>query len=406
MLAVSGFLPIKHYTMRVLKICLLFFFAFQLCMAQEANVQSVKVIGGNLYIGAKYNEGNDILIWFKKCMFNELMTFYRVGLAPNENNEPSLNPDREPVVNLNVATSDNIGPVLVQGGGWIGANHSYQEQGKIKTAVNLSYEVYADGKRLKDGDNLKASTVEVRVKNILFDPLKPDKNNRGEVISLSKELIEENVTYRIEGGNIQVKTGHTYKNEEERMIERYYGMQSMFVDENHIMTPSGKYNDFAPVPESDFFNRMDAPFFSQIIEKNGQNNTFQSTYLFPNLGLGNHEKLRGEDRIFIRSHGKSYHSLVAMRGIKGETLFWSGLYSWFVPIRNDDEVLIFTSRMEGKTILFVNCKKALSKPLQYEWEQFPASYEEIQNDETVSYSLCSAGVNVEATGAGILVLAF
>ena len=39
----------------------------------------VKITGEDLYISAKLDAKTDILYWFKKCMFNELFTFYRVG---------------------------------------------------------------------------------------------------------------------------------------------------------------------------------------------------------------------------------------------------------------------------------------------------------------------------------------
>ena len=43
----------------------------------------VKMTGEDLYISAKLDAGTDILYWFKKCMFNKLFTFYRVGTIAN-----------------------------------------------------------------------------------------------------------------------------------------------------------------------------------------------------------------------------------------------------------------------------------------------------------------------------------
>ena len=97
----------------------------------------VKRQGDNLYISAKMDASTDILYWFKRCLFNEVYTFYRVGTLPNTDRTPTTRPESEPAEVLNLAYSDNIGPFNIQGGGWCGANHKYMER-TARTAYNLS----------------------------------------------------------------------------------------------------------------------------------------------------------------------------------------------------------------------------------------------------------------------------
>ena len=56
----------------------------------------VKITGEDLYISAKLDAKTDILYWFKKCMFNELFTFYRVGTIDNNMPAPATLPDASP----------------------------------------------------------------------------------------------------------------------------------------------------------------------------------------------------------------------------------------------------------------------------------------------------------------------
>jgi len=372
-----------------------------------SDIQYVKMKEGDIYIGARYSESQDILIWFKKCMYNELMTFYRVGLAKNEAEKPSENPDREVTVNLNTTTSDNIGPVLIEGSSWIGGNHSYLEQGEIKTASNISYMFYADGKLLKDGDEMEAKKVEVKVKNVLYDPLQPTLDDGGKAISLDVELIEENVLYTIEKGNIHVEASHTYKNTEKRIVERYYGMQSMFTDETEIMTPAGKYSDFEKAPSEAVLYKSQAPAFTRFIEKNAVNNTYQSTYLLPYYGLGTHDRIGNDDRIYIRAYGKSYHNLIASRSMtRGETVKWSGLYTWFSPYQNDDMILIYTGFMNSKAYVFIDCKKEFNKIVQLPSFLSLQKYEIMQLDENVTIEVKDSGLRISSKGKGSAILAF
>ena len=80
------------------------------CNRPYSEAMYVKRQGGDLYISAKLDGRTDITYWFRRCMFNELYTFYRVGITRNRAALPSTQPEAEPAVLLNSTYSDNIGP--------------------------------------------------------------------------------------------------------------------------------------------------------------------------------------------------------------------------------------------------------------------------------------------------------
>lgn len=79
-----------------------------------------------IFISRKFDDNNDFIIKFSKCMFNKLMTFQTIGLANAY--EKIVNGDNFDVA-YNMTSSDNIGPISINGGGWCGGNHSYLEEG-------------------------------------------------------------------------------------------------------------------------------------------------------------------------------------------------------------------------------------------------------------------------------------
>lgn len=191
----------------------------------------VKTRGENLYIAAKMDGERDIVYWFKRCMFNELYTFYRVGIVRNTASEPIRDPSREPEIELNLAFSDNIGPFAVSGYGWCGANHSYKEGQKVRTAYNERFSVRANDRPVTGDVTLLADSVTVDVVNVILDPSRPLEDGE-----LRDPLCRETVHYRIEGRNIEVSASHLFCNTAPVTIETYYGMQSMFANETQTFT--------------------------------------------------------------------------------------------------------------------------------------------------------------------------
>lgn len=169
----------------------------------------VKRQGDNLYISAKMDASTDILYWFKRCLFNEVYTFYRVGTLPNTDRTPTTRPESEPAEVLNLAYSDNIGPFNIQGGGWCGANHKYMER-TARTAYNKSFSVTVDGQPL-EGDKAVWSRqgITIEAENVILDPTHPYKNADNEE-ELRDELCHEFATYRIFRNNIDVTVRHDF----------------------------------------------------------------------------------------------------------------------------------------------------------------------------------------------------
>lgn len=369
--------------------------------------QYVKVLDGKLYIGAKFDADNDIIIVFEKCMFNELMAFSKVGLADNPSPIPSMYPERKIHCLLNEANSDNIGPVKLQEGGWIGGNHSFLENGTVKTAKTIGFEYYADGKLLMDGDGTEAEVIVVKVKNEINDPFQPTKGADGEVLALNEILLEEDITYTIQKGQLYVEVSHFYKNTKEYVVERYYGMQSMFVGETEIMTPNGSYFDFQPVPQELFLYKKKYPSFNRFIERNSATDICQSSYLMPSFERDPYWSLAAEDKIFVRAHGKTYHNQISERPVrKGAVFTWTGLYNWFRPLVNDKTILTYTGIIKGEIFLFIDCKQQGRSKLKLPEELLGKKYRVVEKGEGITYLQDGGIANVSADHAGTLILAY
>lgn len=289
--------------------------------------QVVKVVGDELHVGCKFDAGHDILIWFRKCMNNDLMTFYRVGLAANTDREPNADPARDMAVVLNSARwSDNIGPLCIEtsaGGVWTGANHLYTDN-VTKSARTVSFEFRADGMPLKDGDLVAADVVTVRVVNHIFDPrVAPSAG----ATHLSKLLCVETVTYRIEHGDIQVSVNHNYAGATAGKVITYYGMQSMAEGETQLLTPQGAYaSGWTAATQGMSFTKGAYPNFNRFIERMGDN--MQLTLLYPD-GIGDHRYVGTGEQVFRYGDSKGYHFLLRGFSFDASTRYsWRGLYSW------------------------------------------------------------------------------
>ncbi len=309
-------------------------------------VSTVKVKGDDVFVTTALNAEQNIIYQFRKCMFNNLFTFYKVGFA-NKN-------DMNNVTFVNVAESDNIGPLGIQNGGWTGGNHSYRDKNEVQTAETYTLKIYADNKEIGFEDaEFEAKQIKLQASNIIYNPLKYKKVVRkfGEV------LCKESVEYIIRGGSIQVKLAHHFNNADSVMLTKYYGMQSMFRNEAEILTPNGKYAQWTPIKNVDRFKKGEFPQFRHFIEKS--NAGYQSTYLL-NSGIGTHKQLGDDDMIFIgNSYTKSYHQqLGAIERKAGDIDYWSGVYTWFTePLMDNENVFAFAGAVDGHAALFVSCKK-------------------------------------------------
>lgn len=96
---------------------------------------------------------------------------------------------------------------------------------------------------------------------------------------LRDTLCRESVTYTVRRNNIEVAASHRFCNAAPVTIAIYYGMQSMFEGETHVLTPGGAYTDWTEVAKASTFTKQEHPLFRRYVEKNRQG--YQSTWLLP-----------------------------------------------------------------------------------------------------------------------------
>ena len=307
-----------------------------------------------------YNDGGgtEYLFEFKKCMANDLYTFYKVYYRLTERVYPVMPEvsNYEDFVLINSTSSDNIGPLNMRYGSWTGGNHL---SGNVKTAYCEDYSLYADNKIINSGDVGLAKSIVVVVHNIIYDPAVAAEEGAS---ILSTKLCDEYVRYSVNRNTIEVSLNHNFVSMTTNSIMKYYGMQSMFVNESQILTPSGEFSTWLTLTADAYsFTKGDYDKFHRFIEYSNSG-YYQSTYLYPK-GIGNHRLLSDSDDIFIRSSGKSYHSLIfsELNNIQGLTYSWKGSYTFFAqPIIRDTTIFAYWGTVEGRLALFISSSQAFT----------------------------------------------
>ncbi len=239
---------------------------------------------------------------FRKCMANDIFTFCNVWMDST-------------LVNSAIH-SDNIGPFMFHDGGWAGGNHL---QGDKKTARTVAYRIEVDGKPLEGNAVIpSADRVDIYVYNELFDPY-----IQGGIFD------NENVHYTVAGNSIQVDMSHTFRNEKPYTIDRYYGMQSMMIDETETLTPAALYTRWTPIKQVSEFKKRDYPDLRLFVEHSPA--CYQAAFM-TREGLGDRHLVSPDDIVFIgNSWSKSYHKLIGGVQLKdGDSAHWKGIYTWFV----------------------------------------------------------------------------
>ena len=366
----------------------------------------VKITGEDLYISAKLDAETDILYWFKKCMFNELFTFYRVGTIANSMPAPTTLPDTSPASVLNLAYSDNIGPFNITGYGWCGGNHPYLDE-VTRTARNVGYHIYVDGKEIKEDMSALTKEIKITVTNEIMNPSKADTSS-GKTL-LNDVLCIETVSYSVYRNNIQVSVSHEFQNESPVTVQMYYGMQSMFEKETHTLTAGGKYTDWTVQKEVSTFTKKEYPSFRRFIEKSVH--AYQSSYLFAD-GLGNHDEIADDDIIFIgNSSNKTYHKIIANKEHKkGDVIHWSGVYTWFKsPVSDDDGLLCYEGIIDNQKVLFIDCKKSVNKMIQLPDGYIKKTFTIREKSESITIAgnkVTTQGLKIVSDGPGSCVITF
>ncbi len=272
-----------------------------------------------------------VRIEFANCMANNLYTFKSVSIDGAV---------------LNLTDSDNIGPFLISSG-WTGGNHVNHD---AKSAKTVSVSVKVDGaeiSREESGKYDNCRVVDIEVVNELYKPgAEPD------------IFATETMSYRVAGNSIDVTARHEYKTAVAERIDRYYGMQSMFIGETEILTPGGAYSRWTPVAEVNRFTKKSAPRFTTFVEHSDRG--YQATYMTRD-GLGDRHMVADDDWVFIgNSYSKSYHKLIGDRTVKaGDETLWHGVYTWFTrPVvdecgsAEDSGTFIYKGFLNGEETLF------------------------------------------------------
>ena len=99
------------------RLILIFFLLSPLSMQSHNGLCTIRKAGENVYVSSQIDDHHEINYWFKKCMANDLFTFYRVSVTSGTTGTTVVNE----------AYSDNIGPFEIRGGGWCGGNHLFTD---------------------------------------------------------------------------------------------------------------------------------------------------------------------------------------------------------------------------------------------------------------------------------------
>lgn len=260
----------------------------------EYKIQSV--------IFSETTDWGDLEVTFVRCGNNNIYTFSTVSLDGVEVNH--------------TRSSNNIGGFLADGW-WMGGNHN---DGK-PNARTMNVTVKVDGVELpKKRATVTGKVLTIDVENDIY-------------FADEVKFCTEKISYRVSGNSIEVSGHHDYCYPRSLNVEKYYPMQSVFVDETEILTPGGlcrTWTELEPVSEGKEveFTRASAPDFCTFVEhgKNG----YQAVYL-AREGLGNREWIDDNDVVFIgNSWGKSYHKCIGDYSVSGgQQSDWHGVYSWF-----------------------------------------------------------------------------
>lgn len=281
--------------------------------------------GDQIHLGYyKPQKQEDLLILFQPCMYNKLMTFYKVGFATNKSSQVLLNADRPIERLVNHAHSDNVGPIGIANYGFHGGNHSFRERGKTRTAKMDKYQLVVDGTPLYNDTTLRFHTLEVKVENTLFYGEEDVPNT---TYILSTPLAKESVLYTIHNGVIEVETSLTFKNRKPLTVERYYGAQSMFIGDSIRVLPSTDFSFQKRVAKNVL--KKENPKLHTFIQKKNEND-YETVYLDPTVGIGDHSLIAEDKPILISAgYGKVYHTLIFNHQVtKGDKINWRAIYSW------------------------------------------------------------------------------
>lgn len=269
--------------------------------------------------------------------------------------------------------------------------------------------LWIEGIGVEDGDLLRpgcSTDVRVYVWSYIYNPASAYQED-GKYL-FSDTLCKEFSSYNICRNTINVEVTHTYMNKSSVTVNRYYGMQSMFKDEEYTFTPEGEYIGWIPQAQVDRFTKTNYPNFHRFIEKSST--AYQSAHMF-NEGLGTRGEVDASDVVFIgNSYGKSYHKVIGSKSrSKGDTDYWKGAYTWFVsPVADDEDLLCYCGYIRDKEAVYIDFKKAANRQIALPERFVGKDFAIYESSEGVSckWSETQGTISVVANEAGSCVIVF
>lgn len=283
-----------------------------LAAALGMSAATVRTLNGSVsYTDPGTEASGAIIISFKRCMANNLFTFSSITVDGTE---------------VNHTDSDNIGPFLIPSG-WVGGNHTNMSNGtEVRSARTESVEVSLDGRALDitKRTNSTGDVLTVKVVNLLLMPA-----------SDTRPFARETITYTVAGNSIEVYAQHEFLEATPQKVDRYYGMQSMFIGETEILTPGGTYATWTPLDQVNRFTKASAPGFCTFIEHSPA--AYQAAWMDSSYDLGSRKCVPDDDVVFIgNSSTKCYHKIMGSHTVRqGDVTRWHGIYSWFKTPETD-----------------------------------------------------------------------
>ncbi len=253
---------------------------------------------------------------------------------------------------MNSGESDVIGPTGYEGyADFVGGAHrlNYVEgiSATTPTAITDSWSVTADGVEVADGDSLTCREVTLTVVNLIRRPADGVVNANGKVTAEQEwsDLVPfstetQVVTIKCDG-TVTAHVQHAFAAESVgKTIKTYYGMQSRYLGDR-VLTIGGAYKTPTPYTGVTPFKKSGHETFDRFIEIKDSTGWCQSTWLRPDVGIGDHRHVGSNDNIFQTessgNKGKYYHRMVSGLEITdGLNYEWEGVYSWF---RNSSAIM-------------------------------------------------------------------
>lgn len=339
--------------------------------------------------------------WFKRCMFNNLFTFYHVGVRNKQGDAADtdgIEADVDVTILNNAASSDNIGPVDVTVDGTTlisGGNHSHRENGVTKTARTDSVSVSVDGIPLKRGTKVYGRVVDIEVVNTLFDPSPASDTS---VAILTTPMVKEVVRYRVSGNSIMADVEHTWLMAGNNVS--YHGFQSMFMFEKKLLMPKGQYPTWVnkdDLASTWYFTREDYPDFRCYVERDA-NDWCQCNYLRPTYK--GDRSLIGNKLVFTRSGSKDYHQIIRYFNIaQGDVVRWQGVYAWFKLVHDTSDYTAWKCDVDGREAWMIAMKGAAEVTI----DALPSQHDAVDyKDDNVSIN----GHTITSTADGLAVLLY